>query len=156
VKKGTTGSASIHVDAPPETVYDVVSDVRRMGEWSPECRECAWLDGASGPVVGARFKGTNRKGVVRWSTKPKVVAATRGQTFSFATDITRWSYQFDPESGGTKVTESFEMTADEPVLLDLGQRYFLRIKDRRADLEAGMGVTLARIKQAVERDVPST
>lgn len=151
MKKGTTGSVSIHIEASPEAVYDVVSDVRRMGEWSPECRECTWVDGASGPAVGARFKGTNRKGFARWSTTPTVVAADRGREFSFATDITRWSYRFAAEGDGTEVTESFEMTADEPRLLDLGQRYLLRIKDRRADLEEGMRSTLTRIKDAVER-----
>ena len=56
----------------------MVSDVTRMGEWSPETIRCTWIDGATGPAVGARFKGTNRRGIFRWSTKPEIVVADRG------------------------------------------------------------------------------
>ncbi len=49
-------SVSIDIAAPPEKVYALVSDITRMGEWSPECRSCRWADEATGPTVGARFK----------------------------------------------------------------------------------------------------
>lgn len=150
MKKGSSGQASIHIDAPPAEVYAAVSDVRRMGEWSPECRRCEWLDGASGPAEGASFKGRNQRGLIRWTTKARVVAAEEGREFAFTTDLTTWTYRFDAEDGGTRVSESFEMVKDEPLLLDWGQRFVMRIKDRRADLERGMGATLARIKSAVE------
>src|SRR3954467_15899573 len=58
--KGTRGEAAVHVDAPPETVYAVVSDVTRMGEWSPETVRCEWLGGATGPAVGANSRGRTR------------------------------------------------------------------------------------------------
>src|SRR5688500_3788588 len=123
MKKGTTGEASVYVDAPPEKVYEVVTDVTRMGEWSPECRHCEWLDGATGPTVGARFKGSNKNGIFRWSTKPEVVVADEGREFAFATSLggkdgTKWSYRFEPEGGGTKVIESFELLNDMPGYLN--------------------------------------
>jgi Polyketide cyclase / dehydrase and lipid transport len=68
MKKGTTSQAQERVDASPEVVYDLVTDVTRMGEWSPECVGCAWIDGANDPVPGARFRGRNRHGLARWST----------------------------------------------------------------------------------------
>jgi hypothetical protein len=86
MKKGASGQATVHINASPEKGYEVVTDVRRMGEWSPECRRCEWLDGATGPTVGARFKGSNRNGIVRWSTKPRVLVADEGREFAFATD----------------------------------------------------------------------
>jgi hypothetical protein len=61
VDKGTTGDARVHIDAKPAELYDLVTDVTRMGEWSPECVRCVWLDGATGPAVGARFRGSNRR-----------------------------------------------------------------------------------------------
>jgi hypothetical protein len=70
MQKGTTGQAQVHIDARPDAVYTVVSDVTRMGEWSPETTKCEWIDGATGPAAGARFKGSNKRGFVRWSTKP--------------------------------------------------------------------------------------
>ncbi|MGB8503197.1 SRPBCC family protein, partial [Mycobacterium sp.] len=58
----TTGSANVHIDAPPLAVYRLVSDITRMGQWSPECYRCEWLDGATGATVDARFRGHNRLG----------------------------------------------------------------------------------------------
>lgn len=155
MKKGTTGSATIHIDAPPEKVYDVVTDVTRMGEWSPETVKGQWLDGATGPAVGARFKGTNRKGLVRWSTKPRVVIADEGREFAFVTETggkeqTKWSYRFEPDGGGAKVTESFEMMNDVPGAVVFAEKYIMRVKDRRADLQQDMAKTLQRVKAAVE------
>ncbi len=141
---------------PPEVLYDLVSDVRRMGEWSPECRRCEWIDESTGPAVGARFKGNNAHGLARWSTTTKVVAAEPGREFAFVTthlgrDMTKWSYRFEPASNGTTVvTESFEMLRDVPWYFRMGDRLVMRIQDRRADLEKNMAETLQRLKVASE------
>jgi uncharacterized protein YndB with AHSA1/START domain len=155
MKKGTMGEATTHINAPPKKVYEVVTDVRRMGEWSPECRHCEWLDGATGAAVGARFKGSNRNGIFRWSTKPRVVTADEGREFAFLTSLgtkdgTKWTYRFDPDGDGTKVTESFELMNDMPGYLTFTEKYLMRIKDRRADLVENMQATLERITAAVE------
>jgi hypothetical protein len=155
MKKGTIGEARVHVDAAPEVLYDMVSDVTRMGEWSPETVRCNWIDGATGPEPGARFKGTNKRGVFRWSTKPEVVVAERGRQFSFVTHSagpsTKWTYRFEPAAdGGTELVESFETLDDDSKVLTLVERHLMRIADRKADLEAGMQRTLERIKSVVE------
>lgn len=155
MKAGTRGQASTEVDASPTALYDVVSDVRRMGEWSPECRRCEWIGAATGPAVGARFKGSNQRGVARWSTKPRVVVADPGREFAFVTghlgrDMTKWSYRFEPTPGGTKMTESFEMLRDMPWYFRLADRLLMGVKDRKADLETNMGETLRRLKVAAE------
>ena len=158
MKKGTSGEASLHVNVPPEKLYELVSDVTRMGEWSPETVRCRWLDGATGPAVGARFQGTNRRGFMRWSTKPRVVAAEPGREFAFVVNLvifqremTKWRYQFEPAAdGGTDVTESFEMMNDLPWYISFGERRLMGIEDRKVDLEAGMQRTLERIKAVVE------
>ena len=139
----------------PAALYDVVSDVRRMGEWSPECRSCEWVGGATGPAVGAQFKGSNQRGFARWSTKPRVVVADPGREFAFVVNhlgrgMTKWSYRFEPRDGGTNVTESFTMLVDMPWYFTATDRLVMGVKDRKADLEANMGVTLQRIKLAAE------
>ena len=156
MNKGTIGQASLQINASPEALYDLVSDVRRMGEWSPETKTCTWIDGATGPAVGARFKGTNARGPLRWSTKPKIVVAEPGREFAFVTelrgrDTTKWSYRFEPAGTGTTVTESFEMLDDMPKAIAFVERYLMRVSDRKADLEKNMAETLARIKAAAER-----
>jgi 2-polyprenyl-3-methyl-5-hydroxy-6-metoxy-1,4-benzoquinol methylase len=153
MQKGTRAEAQVHIDAVPDVVYGVVSDVTRMGEWSPETTRCVWLDGATGPTVGARFKGTNKRGFVSWSTKPRVVAAEPGREFTFdvGTD-TRWTYRFDEDGSGTNLTESFEMLRDLRWYYAFAERWIMRIEDRRADLERGMVATLERIKAVVESE----
>jgi hypothetical protein len=151
MKKGATAEAHVHVDAMPVDVYGVVSDVTRMGEWSPETFKCEWIDGATGPVVGARFKGTNKRGFVKWSTKPTVVVADPGREFAFDVGAdTRWTYRFDADGAGTVLTESFEMLRDLRWYYAFAERWLMRVEDRRADLERGMATTLERIKRVVE------
>jgi hypothetical protein len=77
------GEVGIYIQASPEAVYALVSDVTRMGDWSPEPYRCQWIDGASGPAVGARFKARNRRGRLRWINKPEVIVADPGLEFSF-------------------------------------------------------------------------
>ncbi|MCU1451021.1 MAG: polyketide cyclase [Acidimicrobiales bacterium] len=158
MKKGTRGEARTHVSVPPEKVYDLVSDVTRMGEWSPETVRCEWLDGATGPAVGARFKGSNKAKLARWSTKPRVVAAEAGKEFAFVVpallggkEQTKWTYRFEEAAGGgTEVTESFELMSDMPGYIVFADRFFLGIPDRKANLEGAMQQTLDRIKAVAE------
>jgi hypothetical protein len=157
MKQGTIGQATTQIEASPAALYDLVSDVRRMGEWSPECRSCKWIDGATGPAVGARFKGTNARGPARWSTKPKVVVADPGREFAFVTefrgrDAVKWSYRFEPAASGTTVTESFEILMDLPKFFAVFERIFMGVKDRKADLEQNIAETLQRLKSVAERD----
>jgi uncharacterized protein YndB with AHSA1/START domain len=155
MKKGTRGEATVRVEAPPDEVYELVSDVTRMGEWSPETTSADWVGGATGPEVGAKFKGRNRHGLARCSTTPRVVAAEPGREFAFTTswlgnDSTRWTYRFEPDDGGTRVTESFEMLEDVKWYFTASERLLMGVKDRKADLEAAMAKTLDRLKAVVE------
>src|SRR5262245_16366759 len=157
MKKGTKSEVSLVVDALPDVVYGVVSDVTRMGEWSPETTKCVWLDGATGPAVGARFKGTNKRGFISWATKPTVIAADPGREFAFDVDTdTRWTYRIEPDGSGSKLTESFEMLRDIRWYYAFAERWLMRVKDRRADLERGMTETLERIKRVVESERSSS
>ena len=142
------GEATIHIDAPPEVVYDLVSDVTRMGEWSPECVRAEWVDGATGPAVGAKFKGHNKLGrFVKWSTTPEVTVADRGKEFAFRTKETIWRYRFAPAAGGsgTDVTESFDVVAYGKAMQLIAPE-----KKRRPQMVEGMHETLRRLKAAAE------
>lgn len=161
MKKGTRGEATVQVNAPPEKVYELVSDVTRMGQWSPETVRARWLGGVTGPAVGARFRGTNRRGVAVWVTTPKVVAAEPGREFAFVVplavvgrELTKWTYRFEPGAdGGTTVTESFETVNDIPRYITFMYRSLMGVTHRESDLEANMQSTLERIKAAAENNV---
>ena len=105
------------VRATPERVYDLVADMPRMGEWSPECNSVEWTNGATGPAEGATFVGHNRGGpfkLMRWSRQGRVLAAERGRQFAFVTEeggreSTLWRYQLEAVEDGTRVKESYEV-----------------------------------------------
>jgi uncharacterized protein YndB with AHSA1/START domain len=146
----TTASISVDVVASPERLYNLVSDITRMGEWSPECVRCEWIDTPG--RVGSRFRGRNRRGLARWSTTAEVLAADCPKEFSFATlhrgaPATRWTYRFDENESTTRVTETFDAIRT-PTLIGLAERWLIR--DRQAQLESGMVETLARLKTAAE------
>jgi len=146
----TSASAAVTIDAPRDAVYELVADVTRMGEWSPECVGCEWLDTPG--TVGSRFRGHNRRGPARWSTTARVLSAERGLEFAFATlhrdeIATRWTYRFEGD-GPTRVTESFEAVST-PFFFAILERVVMR--KRQQQLEDGLRQTLERLKRAAER-----
>ena len=147
---GKSGEATIHIDAPPERVYEMISDVTRMGEWSPETYQCEWVGGATGPALGAKFKGRNKQGIMKWSTTPEVIAADPGREFAFVTkmgsrEATRWRYRLAAADGGTDVTESWE-----EVWSPAPMRMFNGLLRRYKKLDEGVQATLQRLKAAAE------
>ncbi len=149
------GSVTVHMAAPPERIWGVVSDVTTTGRFSPETFEAEWLDGATGPAVGARFRGhvrRNGRGPVYWTTCV-VVGCEPGRDFAFtvgegAKALNTWRYHFEATGDGTDVTESFEL-ADKPAI-----RLYWKILGRaRGRTNAnGMRTTLERIRAVVEGD----
>ena len=80
-------SESIVIARSADELYDMVSDVTRMGEWSPVCRACWWDEGES-PRVGAMFTGRNETPERTWETRSQVVVADRGREFVFEVQST--------------------------------------------------------------------
>jgi|SRR5665213_2986272 len=149
------GQASIEIAAAPTAVYDLVSDVTRMGDWSPECYHCEWAGVIHEPVVGARFRGHNRMGPIRWSTTCQIVIADRGQEFAFTVihdrndrESTRWRYRFHPSEIGTVLSESFEF-----VWCPLSSRVGELFLPRGRTLRKGLNETVERIKAAAESNL---
>ncbi len=110
-----TGRVDVVVDASPEQVWRVVSDVTRTGEWSHECQEVEWV-GAAGAVPGARFRGRNRSGPWRWSRTCELVTVDEPREISWRTvstplfpDSTVWTLRLEPVGDGTRVVQSFEV-----------------------------------------------
>jgi uncharacterized protein YndB with AHSA1/START domain len=146
-------TVSRDIDAPAQRIYDLISDVTGIGRFSPETRSAGWLDGATGPAVGARFRGRNAIGLLRWSTVPTVTAAEPGRRFAFdvpAPSNSTWSYDLAPApGGGTRVTESMRRSTPQPLILRVLQR-LAGVTDRAEHLRAGMSATLAGLAAAAE------
>ena len=148
-------SVTVHIKASPEQVWDLVSDVTKIGRYSPETFEAEWLDGATGPAVGARYRGRVKRNenwpILYWTTC-EVTECEPGKVFEFAVvmrdrPVNTWRYEFQATGdGGTDVTESF----------DLGDNLFTKLwrplggflRQRRN--ERDMLRTLERVKAVAE------
>lgn len=151
----TTDSVEKYIEASPEVLYGIISDVTRTPELSPEIKSCTWVRGATGPRVGARFRAINTTKRATWPNWPVVVAADPGREFAFdrtepLCGTVRWRYRFVPEGTGTRVVESYEVTrpitaAGWFVIGTLGG-----LPDRAGDLRSGMTTTLDRLAVVAE------
>lgn len=147
------GSVTVPMAAPADRIWDLIANVENIGTFSPETFEAEWLDGATGPALGARFRGHVRRneiGPVYWTTC-RVTACEPAREFGFEVllgdrAVNNWHYHLIPADAGTEVTESFHVNASPlmSVYAVLGGQ--LR---RRRNLR-DMRKTLERIKAAVE------
>ena len=145
---------SLRIAAPADRLYDIITDIAQMGRLSPECTGGKWVGDATGPAVGASFKGSNKRGMARWSTTNKVVAATPGEEFAFETiqSGTRWTYRLQADGDSTIVTESRAAFKKRPLLARAFSKVLLGGVDEHDDeMRAGMQATLERLKAVAEQ-----
>ena len=147
------GEVSLRMAAAPEAVWDLVTDVTRIGEFSPETFEGRWTRGSTGPEVGATFAGhvkRNGVGPTYW-TPCTVTVCDPPRVFEFAVgteavSVNNWGYRLEPDGDGTVVTEYFRLEPALPLRL-----YWLLLGRLRGRTnERGMRATLERMKQVVE------
>lgn len=147
-------SVTVHMQAPAPQIWDLLSDVTRIGLYSPETFEAEWLDGATGPAVGVRFRGhvkRNGRGPTYWTTCT-ITECVPGESFFFSVGapdkpLNTWGYRLEPTDEGTAVTESYALTPT------LGLRVYWALLGwaRGRTNREGMRTTLERIKAEVER-----
>ena len=146
-------SVTVAMNAPAERIWGLVADVRNTGRFSPETFEAEWLNGATGPALGAKFRGHVRRneiGPVYWTTC-RVTACEPGREFGFEVvlgdrAVHHWHYRFTPTDQGTDVTESFRM--NEGLFTSLFGLFGGQLRRRRNVRD--MRKTLERIKAVVE------
>jgi uncharacterized protein YndB with AHSA1/START domain len=152
-------AVTVHMNATPEKIWQLVSDVTSIGRYSPETFEAEWIEGASGPAVGAKFRGhvkRNGRGPVYWTTCT-VTECEPGRVFAFGVGRTDrplnvWRYAIEPSSGGggANVTESFNLARTLPLRLYWALLGWSRGRTNRD----GMRTTLERIRAEVETAAP--
>lgn len=143
---------SIDVDASPEAVWSVISDLKRMGEWSPQCKKMIVFGGEV--KQGARTLNVNRRGPLFWPTNAKVVTfePNRQIAFRVAENHTVWSYAIEPTATGSRLTETRtaaggKTTAVSSFLVD---KVFGGNDSFEDELREGIRETLGKVKRAAE------
>jgi uncharacterized protein YndB with AHSA1/START domain len=146
-------TASLDIAAPIEAVWDLLSDVTRVGEWSVECRSCEWLEGATGPTPGARFRGRNRRNATPWTRTCEVLAVDPPRRLVWRTlptrllpDSTEWTVELTDGGDHTHLTESMRILHIPGGYERLFAVMLPQHRDRTADLEGD----LRRIKERLE------
>lgn len=145
---------SVTVVASAETLYDLVSDITRTGEWSPVCSACWWDDDVDAGRVGAWFTGRNELPHRIWETRSEVVVAERGREFAWVVggSFVRWGFTLAPAERGTTLTESWEFLPAGIAMFEekFGDEAPGQITDRTDQALDGIPKTLAAIKRIAE------
>lgn len=143
----TAGDTSINIEATPEAVYAILTDLTRISELSPECYKAEWEGGATEAVAGAKFRGYNDNGGHKWDAGCVVVVADPGREWAFEVPgddgrSTIWRYQIEATESGCQVTESF----DSPIL---DGEFFQKINRHQLLLD-NIAQSLANLKAVAE------
>ena len=145
--------ASIHIDAPPARVWAIVSDQRRMNEWSPETFRQKFFGDEIG--LGTRSININKRKGFFWPTASRITEFVPEQRIAFYVtgSSTFWSYDIAPDADGTVVTERRELKGGKRSILSklTAAAALGGIEQHDIELKAGMEATLARIKAEAER-----
>lgn len=158
---GPTAEATVHVVAPPERVWPLVSDIHLMAAWSEELQEVDWLDAAPAPALGRAFRGRNRHPQGgEWTTVSRVVACEAPRSFGWdvedpAHPTASWRFELTPHEGGTTVRQWARMGPGPSNLTtviearpDKEERI---VAGRLREWQAGIESNLATIKELAER-----
>lgn len=146
----TAGSASVRIEASPETVYAYLTDLEKLPQLSPENVRCEFLEDGTELAVGAVFRGHNKSGDYEWHADCEVTVLEPNKEFTYVVPPkfehgTVWSYTIEPDGTGSVVTERFEAP-----MLALPDIYPGTIEGRRDNLEQACTTTMANLKTALE------
>jgi uncharacterized protein YndB with AHSA1/START domain len=154
-------AVQILIEARPERVWGLVSDIALMAELSPELQEVAWLDGATGPAVGGRFTGRNAHPAMgEWETVSTVTECDPPHRFAWAVGdpahpSATWRFTVTPDGDGTRLEQWYQMGPARSglniaidAMPDKEQKIvFVRMREH----ESAMRHNLAEIKNRAER-----
>jgi hypothetical protein len=148
-------SDSIDLPLDPDATYALVSDITRMGQWSPVCKECWWDDPAAGAIAGAWFTGRNVLPERTWETRSQVVAADPGREFAWEVNEgwVRWGFTIEAAEGGSRLTQYWRFLPKG--LAGFRERFGddadAQIAARSELAHSGIPQTLAAIKATAQR-----
>ncbi|HKP41622.1 SRPBCC family protein [Mycobacterium sp.] len=142
--------AEVDINAPVGKVWALVSDLKRMPQWSPQCR----LMKSFGPLrQGARTFNVNRRNSMLWPTTSTVTEVIPEKKLAFRVhqNGTVWSYELEPTDTGTRLVESRHAENGVSAFSNMSVNAMMGgVPSFERELVEGMNKTLARIKAAAE------
>jgi uncharacterized protein YndB with AHSA1/START domain len=147
---------SIHIAAPREQVWELVTAMERYGEWSSENTGGYWRKGEDGEpgtgLIGDQFVGINRRDGAEWKAPVEIIERDEGWAFCFVTggttmDLARWRYVLADDDGGTLLTEEWQLR-NRAYFMDLGGED--ELARRASNAKESIGATLRGMKATAE------
>lgn len=150
-----SGSVIADVAAPLPAVWAVVCDPARTGEWSHECHDATWAGTSRAAAVGARFRGRNRSGWMRWTRTCEITALEPEREIAWRTvptlmypDSTQWRIELENTGRGVRIIQSFEVTKLPRWL----ERVLVRINPTHIDRSNALREDLHRLANLAARE----
>lgn len=156
LRKGDTGAAAVKVACSPQHAWDLISDITRIPEWSPECFRTNWRGTDHTPRPGATFRGWNRRGAALWTSVCRIDAVDQGRSLAFTMitggEYTRWTWTVEPGETASfcSITQSWEMLRDLPPHAVAFEKLLMNVHDRAASLQGNIEEGLERVKAVLE------
>ncbi len=157
---GPTVQVSVEIDAAPDEVWPLVTDIELPARFSSEFQGAEWLDDDRAPGVGARFRGLNQHPYVgEWETTSTVVASEPGRVFSWAvsdpdTPAATWRFEIEPVGTGSRLTQWVRLgpgpSGLTPAIEAMPDREDDIIDRRLSEHRQNMTATVEGIKALVE------
>lgn len=148
---GPTTSVEVDVPAPPSQLWPHVADIGLSPRNSDENVRTEWLDGATEPAVGTRFRGWNVSGDFRWDTECTVIDCDEPRRFAWVVGplddaVATWGFDLDEVDGGTRLRQWVRLGPGPSGLT-------AAIEQRPDDEEAIVDRRLARLAESMQRNV---
>jgi uncharacterized protein YndB with AHSA1/START domain len=155
-----TAEVSTWIAAPPDRVWTLVADIELMPRLSVELQSVEWLDGRSGPALGARFVGRSKHDALgEWATTSHIVEYDPSRVLAWAVEDPQhptaiWRFTLEPKDGGTLLGQWMQMGPARSGLsfaIDrMPEKEQKIVFVRMREFEAGMAATVEAIKELAE------
>lgn len=141
------------IDAAPERVWNLITDPRALGGLSDQVLR-TFVIGQDPVGRGTRTVNINRRGLLLWPTRAKVVRFEPHRDYAFRIKDNGYIWSFElaqTPSGGTRVVHRREApNKGSKISKVLQEKVLGGMEGFNQEMALGMGVTLARLKSAVE------
>jgi uncharacterized protein YndB with AHSA1/START domain len=157
---GPVAEGSVHVAAPPERVWELVSDIHLIASLSRELQSVEWIGVVDRPALGCAFLGHNAHPAVgEWTTTSRIVCCDAPRAFGWDVEdpdnpTASWRFELTPAAGGTTLRQWARMGPGRSnlnrAIEAMPEKEERIVAGRLREWQAGIESNLAAIKERAE------
>ena len=161
IAAGPGVTVEIDIAAPPERVWEFISDINISARFSKEFQGADWID-SDGPKEGALFQGRNRRTDVNreWETRSWVVECDAPNVFAWNVNdrdepSAKWRFELEKIPGGTRLRQRFilgqRLSATGTAMVENPEQAEQILASRQEQHRGNMMLNLRGIKELAEQ-----